>query len=436
MKTFLIISAGLWLPCAALGAGLTFTGNTLPVLTPGVEASTGLNALYVLNDCQGVSATYTSSAQNTVVWHQYDSRGGGFAEPVTQGVSQTGAESTLAQVKGDTGYIIEDGDTRFYCWVVDYAKHPLVFRSLAYNATLSDCGMAALDFGGEAGQITYYTINGRGEDLDRAIKLKYQTQEYDEEAAQYRVADVEQTFTHLGETVYATAPTCLTEFTLSGDAFMREWGRGQQITSSPVEPLAVDCRTQAEQEERDSSNEDKSGAGDGLGGSAPCNIAFTAEATEGAVFTEWQISTYPEFDDVQYRFNEMEFDYTFRDLGTYYVRFMCANAAGTCEAYGDTYAVGIGESMLLCPNAFSPGASEGVNDEWKVSYRSIVEFECAIFNRNGVKMTSFTDPSLGWDGKYKGKLVPAGAYYYVIKAKGADGKKYSLGGDINIVGYK
>ena len=35
-----------------------------------------------------------------------------------------------------------------------------------------------------------------------------------------------------------------------------------------------------------------------------------------------------------------------------------------------------------------------------------------------------------------GKLVPAGVYYYVIKATGADGKKYDLSGDINIVDYK
>ena len=62
-----------------------------------------------------------------------------------------------------------------------------------------------------------------------------------------------------------------------------------------------------------------------------------------------------------------------------------------------------------------------------------MSFECHIFNRYGREITSFNDPAMGWDGTYKGKLVPAGVYYYVIKAKGADGKQYELSGDINIL---
>ncbi|MCH5346741.1 MAG: gliding motility-associated C-terminal domain-containing protein, partial [Muribaculaceae bacterium] len=72
----------------------------------------------------------------------------------------------------------------------------------------------------------------------------------------------------------------------------------------------------------------------------------------------------------------------------------------------------------------------------RVSYKSIIEFECHIFNRAGLKMATLTDPSQGWDGKYNGKLVPAGVYFYVIKARGADGKQYKLSGDINIINFK
>ena len=164
-------------------------------------------------------------------------------------------------------------------------------------------------------------------------------------------------------------------------------------------------------------------------------MSFEAAVTDGALFKEWQISRSQEFDDAGLRIQELSFDYTFTEEGQTYVRFICANADGSCEAHGDVYTISIGTSSLRCPNAFSPNG-DGVNDEWKVSYSSIISFECHIFDRYGHKMTSLSNPSQGWDGKYKGKTVPSGAYYYVIKAKGADGKVYDLAGDINIVNYK
>ena len=42
----------------------------------------------------------------------------------------------------------------------------------------------------------------------------------------------------------------------------------------------------------------------------------------------------------------------------------------------------------------------------------------------------------GWDGKSGGSNVPDGAYYLVIKAKGADGRNYDIKKTINLLrGY-
>ena len=65
--------------------------------------------------------------------------------------------------------------------------------------------------------------------------------------------------------------------------------------------------------------------------------------------------------------------------------------------------------------------------------KSIVEFKCAIFDRWGVKMFEFNDPAIGWNGKYGGKYVPSGVYFYVIQARGSDGQEYKLKGHINIL---
>ncbi|MDE6369270.1 MAG: gliding motility-associated C-terminal domain-containing protein, partial [Muribaculaceae bacterium] len=132
-------------------------------------------------------------------------------------------------------------------------------------------------------------------------------------------------------------------------------------------------------------------------------------------------------------YSELEFSYSFRDNGTTYARFIANNADGTCEYVGQTFDVMIGESRLEIPNAFTPGSSPGVNDEWKVSYRSLVSYSCHIFNRLGKQLFSSTDPGQGWDGKAGGKYVPAGVYYYVIEAVGADGIRYKRSGDINII---
>jgi len=153
------------------------------------------------------------------------------------------------------------------------------------------------------------------------------------------------------------------------------------------------------------------------------------------IHNEWQIARDQDFEHIDYRFNEQNLDYTFTEEGTYYVRFMGSNADGSCETAGETYTVGIGSSDLRIPNAFTPN-EDGVNDVWKVAYRSLLEFSCTIFDRYGNELFHFKDPTQGWDGKYKGKYVKPGVYFYVIEAKGADGTRYKKGGDINLIRSK
>jgi len=99
--------------------------------------------------------------------------------------------------------------------------------------------------------------------------------------------------------------------------------------------------------------------------------------------------------------------------------------------------VTISESKLEMPNAFSPNG-DGINDIYRAKrdYCSLVEFHAAIFNRWGQKLFEWDDPELGWDGKYKGKDVKQGVYFVVVKAKGADGIKYNIRRDVNLLrGY-
>lgn len=258
------------------------------------------------------------------------------------------------------------------------------------------------------------------------------------ETGEWVQIDKSESYSGFKATIVLPSPYCSTTFTLSGDKFLEFWNEPLQVatTSDTFVPVAIDAHCVAIQETESHDNEIKNQGEGLLGGSAPVTITFHADCTEAVVYREWQMATDPDFRDIQLRLGQDEVTQTFMEEGTTYWRFVYANEDNSCTSESETYTVSIGISELKCPNVFTPGVSEGQNDEWKVSYRSITRFHCWIFNRWGNKIIELTDPSQGWDGTYGGKLVKPGVYYYVIEAEGADGKHYKLSGDINIIRYR
>lgn len=431
MRRWACILAVATMSVVAQGKGLTFSGAGLSPVCEKPATSTGLDDVYVLQSTAGVKATYTATSAN-VHWLRYSAMGGGYAEEVIADFD--GREYTITLDASDIGFIIEDGGSRYYCWVVNYANHQLRLDALGF-ADDQDCDRARLQLQGDASKITFYTITGQPVELSRQLEISYETMSYDEDTEEYQPTTETTQLASVDGTFGVKAPLCDTRFTLTGDRFLKAWGQAQSVESDVYSAVGVEATTTASQETRENDNEQKV-ENDNLGGSAPAVVHFHAAVTDAAIFREWQLARDEEFEMVENRFQQLDLDYTFTESGTTYVRFVANNAAGTCEYAGDVYQITIGESALLCPNAFSPGASEGVNDEWKVSYKSIVKYECHIFNRWGKEMFSSTDPAIGWDGKQGGKVVPAGVYYYVIVAEGSDGKKYKLSGDINILKSK
>ncbi|MDE5635769.1 MAG: gliding motility-associated C-terminal domain-containing protein, partial [Muribaculaceae bacterium] len=378
--------------------------------------------------------TYTaSSATSSVEWTRYSQMGGAYGENVQY--NREGTECSITLSAEDMGYIITENGRNHCYWIVNYSNHTMILQSATVNNEESDCIMTAINVEGSAPRITYYTINGIPRELSRDIIVDYNTLIWNDESQCYLQHKTTKTLASIESTIRVESPLCDTDFEISGDRFLKEWGHELSAVTPGYNAVAIDIHTHAETTPRDNDNE-ISGDNSQLGGSAPVEITFTAATSDAVAFKEWQTSRSPEFDIIDLRFNQEEVSHTFREYGTTYVRFIAANASGDCDWTSETYQVSIGESRLECPNAFSPGASEGINDEWKVSFKSIVTFECHIFNQWGIELFSTTNPAQGWDGRYGNKLVPAGVYYYVIKARGADGKDYSLAGDINIINFK
>lgn len=427
--------------CLATGAvssasQLTFSGNSHPAWSEKGSAASGLEAIYVLDNTASVSATFTlPSATSQVSVSTWGQQGAAYPTDIpADRLSRNGAQITIDKLEPDCGYTFTADGRSTYFWITDYSRHRFEAKGLTPSAE-QDCGRVTLDFAGNADAITYHGINGRSFTLDRGITLSYTTLSFDSQTFSYissqASTDIEAIRT---ATISTEAPLCDTYFTLSGDRFLRFWGMETEIQSPRYTATSIAAEVKAEQTEREADNELKVET-DGLGGSAPAEITFTAAVSDAVMFHEWQFSPDMDFHDITMRTQQLSFSQTFTEMGTLYARFITANADATCSTESETFTIYIGESFLRCPNVFSPEATEGVNDEWRVSYKSITEFECYIFNRWGQKMAEFHDPSKGWDGRFKGKLVPAGVYYYVIKAIGSDDKKYNLNGDINIVGY-
>ena len=149
---------------------------------------------------------------------------------------------------------------------------------------------------------------------------------------------------------------------------------------------------------------------------------------------EWNFSEDANFTTIFLtRFDE-ETVYTFDKSGRFYVRLLMTNMETDNTDVSESFVIQIAESELKIPNAFSPNG-DGINDVFKVTYKSLVKFEATVFNRWGQKMYHWGLVNIddGWDGTAHGKQVPEGVYFIVVKAVGADGVVYNHRGDINIL---
>lgn len=174
-------------------------------------------------------------------------------------------------------------------------------------------------------------------------------------------------------------------------------------------------------------------AGESYTGAAPLEFRFSVDEEDGCRY-EWNFARDASFDDVFLSRFERETIYSFTESGQFFVRLMVTNTETDETQTSDVFMIQIAESELKVPNAFSPNG-DGVNDIFKVSHKSLVRFQAYIFNRWGQELYRWNLSHIddGWDGTAHGRQVPEGVYFIVVEAEGADGVKYNIKGDINIL---
>ncbi|MCD7710466.1 MAG: gliding motility-associated C-terminal domain-containing protein [Porphyromonadaceae bacterium] len=418
MKNFLLILLLLF------PVGISAQVNVDEAYCYSPATSTGLSAVYVVRPESSVTLRYTSYSTDEISWYRFDQSGSSSQTELLG--TQSGNYSTLVSAEKDCGYIVKQNTESVCFWVSSYQT---VSSCAAADEQDNICEKLLLV--GEGFAIPYYTVNGQVKYLPR--RVSYDTYRWDDISTDFNQFStvVEGSVLSDGE-MEIPVPYGTTSFTVI-DSIPLAWGGSIVSTlSDAYVSSAVLIHAEAEQSLRGALNEAAEQPTSGFGGSAPVEMTFTAYCIPRDSYYAWEFSSDEEFSDVDI-FTDQQLSYAFKEEGTTYVRLHAYN--DYCDK--DTvFEISVGESKLEAPNVFSPYGSPGVNDEWKVAYKSIVEFKCWIFNRWGEQLYFYQDPAGGWDGYYHGKLVPPGVYYYVIEARGADNQKYKLKGHINILRSK
>ncbi len=167
-----------------------------------------------------------------------------------------------------------------------------------------------------------------------------------------------------------------------------------------------------------------------LEGPAPLEVKFTNNSINGASF-DWFFGEPEGFQGVP---DDHSFEpvHVFTIPREYFVRLKAYSEAGCEDEFTYPDPVYVHYSILQVPNVFTPDG-DGINDVFMVKSRSLREFRGVIYNRNGQKLFEWTDPDEGWDGTTgRGREVPPGVYYYIIKGRGWDGMEYEYTGALHL----
>jgi hypothetical protein len=395
-----------------------------------VSPSTGLDNVFVVYGQDAFSLKFLTSETDDIAVYSYKDNLSTSEKATFEIVSQ-GIE--IVRPMSDCGYYIKSGEKNLGAiWVTCYNPNGFVLNSVSVDADNSDCEYTRLLVDRNSERLFYKSASGAVHDIRRIVEVEWSTLEWNNENTSFDIKQINETANDSKE-ITLESPLCETSFKIIGDQFLKYWGIVKSVESDIYNAVSVIGEAFATQTVEETDNQIKAESTD-LGGSAPVKVNFTGFYNSPVTtYYAWEMSKDEDFENIDYTFTDETLDYSFTDEGLTYVRFVISNSMNSCEKVVKTFTIEVSESSLKVPNVITPGSDTGNNLLFKVAYRSIVKFEGWIYNRWGNELFHWKDPNLGWDGTYKGKPLPTGAYFYVIKAEGAGGKKYNLKGDINLL---
>jgi gliding motility-associated-like protein len=160
-----------------------------------------------------------------------------------------------------------------------------------------------------------------------------------------------------------------------------------------------------------------------VGGYAPLDVYFSNSATHGSV--RWNFGDGTSSED----FNP---SHTFNKYGNYTVELIVTDENGEEKKDFRVIEVEANSAITVLPNIFTPNG-DGVNDFCTVKGKNLDTFQIQVFDRDGHVIFESQSLENSWGGKNKfGENIPTGTYFYLISARGIDGKIYDHAGPITL----
>jgi len=367
------------------------------------------------------------------------------------GESATWTELQTGDTK--TNYTMYQSVQDGYCYEVEVKGKKETFVFIEYNKhrlqnlepeIVMDCNQTTIDLGNMTA-ISYYTdsLNPSTHKYDVTTELKqkivvgYNNQRWAEK--DWETVWVEDTVkVGQGKPIVLDSILCDTHFAIREDSISEVlYDAADSIVTETKEAVAVAHHQQYFITKRGKTLENENEGpyeNNTIIHSAPLDVLYEAHPSSKADVYTWTIKR---GDEIYTQRNDKDIRYTFDEASdsgpviyNIYLQVLNSQHQECMSSAQDT--ITLKESFIKVPNVFTPNG-DGINDEFRVAYRSICEFHCWVYNRWQHLVYKWDDPTKGWDGTYNGKKEPASAYIYIIEARGCDGQFYKLKGTVNLL---
>ena len=468
MKRYFVLISLLLFSLGVSAAGFAPKGGN-GILYKKFDVSNINGDVYIfLGNMDDVQIEFSVEDSTGFSWFEYESDPADavrLTENVDYNVAGDGKLSTLNRVKSDHGYYVEYGDEdcegtdtciKKYIWIATYA--PIDPDRVTWDEGII-CDELKLYLEPAMGYVLADNAGNKSTgSIERELKIEYST--FKEENRIPGVYEVSENHSVSAILNLDLMPYVDTDFTIT-DNFGVKLKSDSAVLVTDVfitdAVIAFPTMSVKNKEINEADSTFSNWTVDDLGNvivyfsetlnpesaaefrtSAPLSIDFVSNASPKVNRYEWHFSREENFISDFVYFEPNLNNFVFTEPGYHYIKLVVFNNINppddVCE-YTVYACLFISHSNIWVPNVFTPNG-DGVNDEFKVAYRSIESYRCRIYNQWGRKVYDSTDITKGWDGTIGGSQASIGAYFYIIDAKGTDGKVWKKRGDINLVRSK